>query len=578
MGKPETLPSRTKAQRSTLPKAPSGISGLDEITLGGLPRGRPTLVCGSAGCGKTLLAMEFLLRGAEQHGEPGVFMAFEETEQDLTQNVRSLGFDLEKMIAENKISVDHVRIERTEIEETGEYDLEGLFLRLGLAIDSIGAKRVVLDTLETLFGGFTNQALLRSELRRLFRWLKDKGVTAIITGERGEGQLTRQGLEEYVSDCVILLDHRVKDQVSTRRLRIVKYRGSTHGTNEYPFLIDENGIHVLPLTSLRLNHPASSERVPSGVPRLDAMLGGEGYYRGSSILISGTAGTGKTSLSAHFAHASCARGERCLYLAFEESPAQLMRNMKTIGVDLAPWVKKGLLRLEASRPTLHGIEMHLAVIHKMVNEFDPQVVVLDPISNFANAGSGADAEAMLLRLLDFLKARGITAMFVHLTTGGTTLEATDIGVSSLIDTWILLRDIELAGERNRGIYVLKSRGMHHSNQIREFLITSEGIQLRDVYVGPEGVLTGSMRAAQEDRERATALERAQEIERKQRELARKRAALEAQIAALRTEFEAVEDESKLVTEQDRLREQQIANERSTAAIRRGADVAKRNRK
>ncbi|HKQ28847.1 MAG TPA: circadian clock protein KaiC, partial [Burkholderiales bacterium] len=497
-----------------------------------------------------------------------------ETAEELTQNVRSLGFDLDELQAKEKLSIDYVRIERSEIEETGEYDLEGLFLRLGLAIDSVGAKRVVLDTLETLFGGFTNQALLRSELRRLFRWLKDKGVTAIITGERGEGQLTRQGLEEYVSDCVILLDHRVQGQVSTRRLRIVKYRGSTHGTNEYPFLIDENGIHVLPLTSLRLNHPASSERISTGVPRLDAMLGGEGYYRGSSVLISGTAGTGKTSLSAHFANATCSRGERCLYLAFEESPAQLVRNMKSIGVDLNPWIKKGLLRLEASRPTLHGIEMHLAVIHKMVNEFEPQVVIVDPISNFAAAGTMAEAEAMLLRLIDFLKARQITAMFVHLTAGGNAWERTDVGVSSLIDTWLLLRDIELAGERNRGLYVLKSRGMKHSNQIREFVITAEGIQLYDVYVGPEGVLTGSMRVAQEDREKAAAMARAYDAQRKQRELARKRSVLEAQIAALRAEFEAVQDESKVVAEYERTREREIEDSRAAAAVRRGADLAK----
>jgi circadian clock protein KaiC len=366
--------------------------------------------------------------------------------------------------------------------------------------------------------------------------------------------------------------------VSTRRLRIVKYRGSTHGTNEYPFLIDENGIHVLPLTSLQLNHPASSERISSGVPRLDSMLGGEGYYRGTSVLISGTAGTGKTSLSAHFANATCARGERCLYLAFEESPAQLVRNMKSIGLDLNPWIKKGLLRLESSRPTLHGMEMHLAVIHKMVNEFEPKVVIIDPISNFSSAGSGSAAEAMLLRLIDFLKSRQITAMFVNLTAGGNAWERTDVGISSLIDTWLLLRDIELAGERNRGLYVLKSRGMKHSNQIREYLLTGDGIELKDVYVGPEGVLTGSMRAAQEDREKAAALVREQDIERKQRELARKRAALEAQIAALRSEFEAVEDESKRVAEQDRAREQQLVSDSSAAALRRGADVAKRNRK
>ena len=583
MGKAEAPPARNRHSaragqpRGSLPKTPTGISGLDEITLGGLPRGRPTLVCGGAGCGKTLFAMEFLLRGAEQYGEPGVFMAFEETEADLAMNVRSLGFDLDRMVADGKIYVDHVHVEKSEIEETGEYDLEGLFLRLGLAIDSVGAKRVVLDTLESLFSGFTNQALLRAELRRLFRWLKDKGVTAIITGERGEGQLTRQGLEEYVSDCVILLDHRVREQVSTRRLRIVKYRGTTHGTNEYPFLIDENGIHVLPLTSLLLNHPASTERISTGVPRLDAMLGGEGFYRGTSVLVSGTAGTGKTSLSAHFANATCQRGERCLYLAFEESPAQLMRNMKTIGVDLAPWAKKGLLRLESSRPTLHGMEMHLAVIHRMVDDFKPQVVIIDPISNFANAGTLADAEAMLLRLIDFLKSRQITAMFVHLTAGGNAWEKTDVGVSSLIDTWILLRDIELAGERNRGLYVLKSRGMKHSNQIREFLITSEGIQLEDVYVGPEGVLTGSMRAAQENREKAAALARAQDIERKQRDLARRRAALEAQIASLRAEFEAVEDESRIVATQERAHEAQVTEARAAAARRRGADAGENSK-
>ena len=578
MGKSETLPSRAKPlTRDALPKTRTGISGLDEITLGGLPKGRPTLVCGAAGCGKTLFAMEFLLRGAEQFGEPGVFMAFEETEQDLAQNVRSLGFDLDRMVADNKIYVDHIRVERSEIEETGEFDLEALFLRLNLAIDTVGAKRVVLDTLESLFGGFTNQAILRAELRRLFRWLKDKGVTAIITGERGEGQLTRQGLEEYVSDCVILLDHRVHDQVSTRRLRIVKYRGSTHGTNEYPFLIDEDGIHVLPLTSLHLDHGVSTERISTGVPRLDAMLGGEGYYRGSSILVSGTAGTGKTSLSAHFADATCRRGERCLYVAFEESPAQLMRNMKTIGLDLAPWIKKGLLRMESSRPTMHGIEMHLATIHKLVNDFKPHAVIIDPISNLSSAGTQAEAEAMMLRLIDFLKSRQITAMFVNLTAGGNAWERTDIGVSSLIDTWILLRDIELAGERNRGIYVLKSRGMKHSNQIREFLITSEGIKLEDVYVGPEGVLTGSMRAAQEDRERAAVLAQRQEAKRKQRELARRRAALEAQIAALHAEFEAVKDEAEIAAELDKARQDRIEQNRAAAAVRRGADAAAVNK-
>ena len=572
MGKSEPLPSRAKA-RGALAKASTGISGLDEITLGGLPRGRPTLICGSAGCGKTLFGLEFLLRGAEEFGENGAFISFEESEQDLVQNVRSLGFDLEKLMADGKIAVDHIHIERSEIEETGEYDLEGLFLRLGLAIDSVGAKRVVLDTLEALFSGFDNPALLRAEIRRLFRWLKDRGVTAVITGERGDGQLTRQGLEEYVSDCVILLDHRVHDQVSTRRLRIVKYRGTTHGTNEYPFLIDEDGISVLPVTALSLNHPVSNERISSGIPRLDTMMGGKGYYRGSSILVSGTAGSGKTSLAAHFADATCRRGERCLYFAFEESTAQLARNMKAIGLELEPWIKKGLLRHIPSRPTLHGLEMHLAQMHKQVKEFEPKVVIVDPVSNFTGSGSRADAEAMLLRLIDFLKGRGITAMLISLTGGGQTLEATEVGISSIIDTWILLRDIELGGERNRGLYVLKSRGMGHSNQIREFLITPHGIDLQDVYVGPEGVLTGSMRAAQEARESAAAVVRRQETERKQRELDARRAALESQITALRAEFTAVEEEARLVRAQEETREKTIFDQRTAAAKRRGGDEA-----
>jgi circadian clock protein KaiC len=572
MGKPEPLPARTKQARGALPKTRTGINGLDEITLGGLPQGRPTLVCGSAGCGKTLFAMEFLLRGAQEFGENGAFIAFEETEKDLAQNVRSLGFDLDRLVAQNKVAVDYVHIDPHEIAETGEYDLEGLFLRLGMAIDSVGAKRVVIDTIETLFGGFTNQGLLRAEIRRLFRWLKDRAVTAIITGERGEGQLTRQGLEEYVSDCVILLDHRVHDQVSTRRLRIVKYRGTTHGTNEYPFLIDEDGISVLPVTALSLEHAVSNERISSGVPRLDAMLGGKGYYRGSSIMVSGTAGSGKTSLASHFANATCERGERCLYFAFEESRPQLARNMKSIGLDLDRWVKKGLLRHIASRPTLHGLEMHLAQIHKQVKEFDPQVVIVDPVTNFTGSGTSADAHAMLLRLIDFLKGRGTTAMLISLTSGGTALEATEVGISSIIDTWLLLRDIELGGERNRGLYILKSRGMAHSNQIREFLITSEGIELQDVYVGPEGVLTGSMRAAQEDRERAQRLAREQEVERRQRELDGRRAALEAQIAALRAEFHAVEDEARLIRTQDEAREKTLSDSRASAFRRRGGDA------
>jgi circadian clock protein KaiC len=554
----------------TLPKAATGIHGLDEITGGGLPRGRPTLVCGGAGCGKTLLATEFLVRGATEFGEPGVFLAFEETAEELAQNVRSLGFDLEALARRNKLLVDFVRVERGEIEETGAYDLEGLFIRLGHAIDSLGARRVVLDSLETLFGGLSNAAILRSELQRLFRWLKDRGVTVVVTGERGEGTLTRHNLEEYVSDCVIVLDHRVTEQLSTRRLRIVKYRGSTHGTNEYPFLIDDNGISVLPITSLGLHQEASDERVSTGVPRLDAMLGGPGVYRGSTVLVTGTAGTGKTSLAASFADATCRRSERCLYVAFEESESQLVRNMRSIGLDLAPWLKKALLRVHATRPTAFGLEMHLATLHKLVNEMQPSAVIVDPITTFASAGTSLEAESMLMRLIDFLKSRQITAWFTTLTQSGTLQEQSQVGISSLIDTWLLLRDIELGGERNRAVYVLKSRGTAHSNQIREFFLTGHGIELKDVYVGPEGVLTGSMRLAQEAREQAAALHRQQEIGRRQRDLERKRQALDAQIVALRSEFEAEQDELKLLLAQeqavaDRLREGRTAMGRSRQA-------------
>jgi circadian clock protein KaiC len=462
----------------SLPKAPTGIAGLDEITGGGLPQGRPTLICGSAGCGKTLMAMEFLVRGATQYGEPGVFMSFEEGVEELTQNVRSLGFDLDDLVASNRLVVDYVHVERSEIEETGEYDLEGLFIRLGYAIDSIGARRVVLDTLEALFGGLTNQGILRAELRRLFRWLKDKGVTAVITGERGDGALTRYGLEEYISDCVILLDHRVSEQLAIRRLRIVKYRGSLHGTNEYPFLIDERGIEVLPVTSLGLEHEVSTERISTGIPALDGMLGGQGYYRGSSILISGSAGTGKTTLATRFVDAACRRGERCAYFAFEESKGQIIRNMRSVGTDLAPWVERGLLRFEASRPTLHGLERHLVLIHKLIRDFQPQVVVVDPVTNFLSVGSSIDVKSMLLRLIDFLKVQQITLLFTSLTHGVETAE-TDVGISSLIDTWLLLRQVEVDGERIRGLSVLKSRGMAHSHQVRELVFSERGIDLTE---------------------------------------------------------------------------------------------------
>jgi circadian clock protein KaiC len=562
---------RTTASRS-LAKAPTGIRGLDEITGGGLPRGRPTLVCGSAGCGKTLLSMEFLVRGATQYKEPGVFMAFEETGAELAENVRSLGFDLNQLVKERRLALDYVRVERSEIDETGDYDLEGLFIRLSAAIDAIGAKRVVLDTIEALFSGFQNDGILRAELRRLFRWLKDKGVSAIITGERGQGQLTRRGLEEYVSDCVILLDHRVVDQVSTRRLRIVKYRGTSHGTNEYPFLIDENGFAVLPVTSLALQHRVSNERLSTGIERLDAMLEGKGFYRGSTILLSGTAGTGKTSLAAHVVDACCRRGERCLFFSFEESPGQLIRNMSSIGLNLESSVKKNLLQFHSSRPTLYGLEMHLATIHKLVEQFRPEVVVFDPIDSLIQAGTQRDANAMMIRLIDFLKVQGITALLTNLTSGGRALESTEVNISSLVDTWLLLRDIESNGERNRAMYVLKSRGMAHSNQLREFTWTPHGIELIDVYTGPEGVLTGSSRLAQESRLKAADIARQQEAETRSRERIRRREALEARITALRKEFEADEVEEEMLAAAAAARERAIGEDRKKMARSRKADM------
>jgi circadian clock protein KaiC len=566
-----------KSRVSSLPKTPTGIQGLDEITFGGLPRGRPTLVCGSAGCGKTLLAMEFLVHGATEFNEPGVFIAFEESEEDLRKNVASLGFDLQDLSDRKKLLIDYVYIERSEIEEAGEYDLEGLFVRLGYAIDSIGAKRVVLDTIEAIFGSLPNPSILRAELRRLFRWLKEKGVTAIVTGERGDGTLTRQGLEEYVSDCVILLDHRTREQISTRRLQIIKYRGSTHGTNEYPFLIDETGISVLPITSIGLQHKASLDRVSSGVPGLDTMLGGKGYFRGTSILVSGTAGTGKSSLAAHFVDAACRRGERCMYFTTEESPDLIVRNMRSIGIDLAPWVKKGLLSFDATRPTFHGLEMHLLRMHKLTTSAKARIVVVDPITSYISLGDSLEVKSMLTRLSDFFKAHQITGFFTSLTEAGNALEQSEVGISSLMDTWILLRSLESNGERNRGIWVLKSRGMPHSNQIREFVLTDHGIELLDVYVGSGGVVIGTARTAQEAEEKAAALLRRQELELKQRNVERKNQALEAKIAALRAEFEAEKEEMERDILERKQREAVLEEDRTTVALSRQADARANNR-
>jgi len=561
-----------KPALAILQKCPTGIKGLDEITGGGLPQGRPTLVCGGTGCGKTLLAMEFLIRGATEYGEPGVYMSFEEKSEELVTNFASLGFDLNELVARKKLALDYVHIERSEIEETGIFDLEGLFIRLGYAIDVIGAKRVVLDTIETLFSGFSNEMVLRSELKRLFRFLKDRGVTAVITGEQGEQALTRFGLEEYVADCVIFLNHTVAEQVATRRMRIVKYRGSAHGTNEYPFLIDEQGFSVMPISSIGLDHPASTERVSTGIPRLDTMLGEKGYYRGSSVLVTGTAGTGKSSTAAHFVDAACRRGERCLYFAFEESRNQIIRNMRSIGIDLEQWVNKGLLEFRNSRPTLYGLEMHLVTMHKAIEGFDPAIVVIDPISNLLAAASAMEVRSMLSRLIDYMKMKGITALCTDLNSGsGIVDQQTDIGISSLVDTWLLLQVSESFGERNRCLYILKSRGMEHSSQIREFILTDNGARLVDVYIGSGGVLTGSARVVQEARQKSENLVRRQELERKQRDIERKKAMIEAQIVVLRTGFEAEKDELERSIDKERIYQEVLTEETRAIARARKSD-------
>jgi circadian clock protein KaiC len=529
-------------------------------------------VCGDAGCGKTLMAVEFLVRGATQFGDPGVLVCFEETPAELEANVASLGFDLADLIRRKKLLIDHVRVERSEIQETGEYDLEGLFVRLNYAIESIGARRVVLDTIEGLFAALSNEAILRAELRRLFRWLKDKGVTAVVTAERGRDQMTRKGLEEYVSDCVILLDHDVNEQIATRHLRVVKYRGSVHGTNEYPFLISDDGISVLPITSLGLNHAVSKERISSGIARLDAMLGGRGFFRGCSVLLTGTPGTGKTSVAAYFARAAARRGERALFFAFEESPNQIVRNMHSIGLRLDPWVKRGTLRFHAARPTLYGLEMHLATMFKEVLEFRPAVVIVDPMTSLLAAGRECDTRAMVTRLIDFLKAQQITSLFTSLTREGSALQESEIAISSLMDSWLLLQNIESNGERNRGLYVLKSRGMSHSNQIREFVISERGVDLVDAYIGPGGMLVGAARAAQSARERAAVLAGEQEALRLRRTLERKHTAVERQIAELRSEYEAEEQEARRADEQSATRTHTLSIDRAELGrLRHGDD-------
>jgi circadian clock protein KaiC len=554
-----------------LEKSPTGIEGFDQITNGGLPKGRISLLIGGPGTGKTLFAMQFIVDGIREYGEPGVFVAFEETQKKLAENTASLGFHINSLIEQKKMAIDYIYIERKEIEETGEYDLDGLFVRLGYAIDSIGAKRIVLDTLEAIFSGFSQESILRAELRRLFRWLEEKGVTAIVTAERGYETLTKYGLEEYVSDCVIVLDHRITEQISTRRMRIVKYRGSQHGTNEYPYLIGENGFSILPITSVKLDYLSSTDRISTGISRLDNMLGGKGFYRGSSILISGTAGTGKSSLALTFADAACKRGEKCLYITFEESPDQVLRNMKSIGLDLRKWVDQGLLQLHAVRSTYFGLETHLVQIHKLVENLNPSVVIIDPITNLITIADPGDVKSMLTRLIDYLKGKHITAMLTNLSHMGSSIESTEAEISSLMDTWILVKDIELGGERNRGLYVLKSRGMPHSNQIREFRLTNKGIDLLDVYIGPNGVLTGSARVAREAEDKANAVVRQNEIEALERELERKQKVAESRIAEVQAGLAADEVDLKNKIAGAKLRQKALTNERKEMAVYRGED-------
>lgn len=572
-----TRPSPSKVKQ--LSKTPTGIIGLDEITLGGLPTARPTLICGGPGSGKTLFGIEFIVNGATKFDEPGVIVAFEEKASELTTNVVSLGFDLDKLQAQNKIRIDYIHVDKSEIEETGEYDLSGLFIRLGHAIDTIKAKRVVLDTIENLFSSLSNEGILRAELRRLFQWLKDKGVTTVITGERGTVSLTRQGLEEYVSDCVILLEQRVQNQISTRLLRVVKYRGTVHGTNEYPFLIDKDGISVLPITSLELKSEVSSEKISSGIPSLDKMLNvGKGFYRGSSILISGTAGTGKTSIAASFINAACERKERCLFFAFEESPQQIIRNMRSIGMDLQTHVDNGLLQFHSSRPTLHGLEMHLVDIHKKIVKFKPKVIAIDPITNLVTIGSVSEVKSMLIRLIDYLQQNQVTVLFTALTYSSSVAEQADEGVSSLVDAWITVRDLESNGERNRGLYIMKSRGMKHSNQVREFVITNRGLELVDVFLSEDGVLIGSAREAQQLKE-----ETGRELKnyaggRRDREIERKKTVLRAKIASLEEEFESVKEELMRTDQEDEIRQEIISKNRKALTEKRYLNENKSNKK
>jgi circadian clock protein KaiC len=555
-----------------LPKAPTGIRGLDEITRGGLPQGRSTLVTGGTGTGKTLLGVQFLVAGAREHGEPGVLVTFEESAEKVTANVASLGFDLDGLQRDGMLLIIALPVEAAEIVETGEFDFGPLSLLLDDAIRRIGARRVVLDSTEVLFGTFKAQAIVRAELGRLFGWLEGREVTAIVTGERADDALTRHGIEEYVSDCVIVLDHRVHEGAATRRLQVIKYRGSTHETNEYPFLISARGFEVLPVTAVSLDYRASSERVSTGVPRLDRMLSG-GLYRGSTALVSGAPGTGKSTVGAQLIDAACARGERALLVLFEESPDEVIRNMGSVGLDLGRWVQAGLLRIWAARPSAYGLETHLMILARLMDEHKPAIAVLDGITSLTHQPIQADVVSMVARQIHLLKSRGITAVATTLVQDD---EASGVGVSSLMDTWLLLRNVESNGERNRLLFVLKSRGTAHSNQVREFVLTGHGVELADVYVGPGGVMTGSARVMQQARERSEQLEREEQLTRRKRELKAHVAQGQAQLAVLQEELAAQQAELEQIARREARLAAEAQAARTALAAQRRADPAGRD--
>jgi circadian clock protein KaiC len=552
--------------RSQLPKSPTGIRGFDEITDGGLPTGRPSLVCGPPGTGKSLYALQFLVNGATHYDEPGVFVAFEENRTELVANAGSVNFDLDGLERDGRLLVDALTL-GPQVVDTGEFDLEALMVRLAFAVDKIGAKRIAIDNVEALFDAFSRPSLVRSELRRLFRWLKDRGLTAVITAERGEGMLTRHGIEEYLSDCVVVLDDRIVQDVATRRLRVLKYRGSTHGRNEYPFLIGADGLEVLPITSLGLNQEVSSERVSTGVAGLDEMLGGEGVFRGSAILVNGSSGTGKTTIAASFADAACRRGEVTLFFSFEESQSQIYRNMASVGLDMEGWVQRGLLHFHCERPTTRGLEDHLAVMQELIQKFAPTLVVIDPVSSLARGATPFDVSAMLMRQVYYLKSAGITAVMTVLNEE-TGLQQAIMNISSLVDTSLEVVIMEGLGERNRGVYVLKSRGMAHSNQIREFLLSDIGVDVVPVVVGEDGVLTGSARIAAESAERVAAQGLSQESADLARALEQRRETVDAHVATLRADFAAEERLSQRLIEASERRQEAVLADRVAQGRRR----------